>query len=75
VSPAGPRIHLGLGETAKIRPPTKRERAALGLRTTDLIVEYRHPDRAPDIFPARGLTICPRTYGVRLPDGGPQEDL
>ncbi len=70
-----PRILLGLGEEAAIRRPTKGEQAALGLRTGDLVVEYRHTDREPDILPVRGLVICPRSYGVRLPDGGPQEEM
>lgn len=69
------RILLGLGEEAQIRRPTKGEQATLGLRTGDLVAEYRHTDRAPDVLPARGLVICPRSYGVRLPDGGPQEEM
>jgi hypothetical protein len=68
------RIALGLGEEAQVRPPTQAERAALTLRANDLVVEYRHTDRAPDILPACGLVIEPRRYGVRLPDGGPGAD-
>jgi hypothetical protein len=69
------RLLLGLGEEVEIREPTKGEHATLGLRTGDLVVEYRHPDREPDIFQALGVVLAPRSYGVRLPDGGPQEEM
>jgi hypothetical protein len=66
------RIALGLGEEAHLRRPTRAERTALGLRPSDLLVEYRHPDREPDLLPAAGLVIQPRRYGVRLPDTRPE---
>ncbi len=72
---AARRLLLGLGEEAEIRRPTKGEQAALGLRTGDLVVEYRHTDREPDVRPAAGVILAPRSYGVRLPDGGPQEEM
>lgn len=69
------RIALGLGEEVAIRRATKAEQTSLGLRTQDLVVEYCHTDREPDVLPALGLVIEPRRYGVTLPDGGPQEEM
>lgn len=61
-------IALGLGERVQIRRPTDAERSVHGWGTGELVVEYRHTDRPPDVLLARDATIEPRSYGVCLPD-------
>lgn len=62
------RIVLGLGEEVRIRRATPAEQTLHHLRSGDLVAEYHHTDRAPDVIPACGIAVEARRYGVRLPD-------
>jgi hypothetical protein len=67
------RLLLGIGEEVQVRPPTPDECRRGKLDPHELVIEYRHTDRDPDILPASGVVLAPRLYGLRLPTGRPDK--